>query len=1069
MDRDFDSESNFEERLIEDEERNDQRYYTTQLLLSIQGLGTFTKVDNMNVYAKGEKAEGALKHLCQQCKKDIPDKPIARIYLAKYRVFQLNLINLLTCYPQDKVLSYYVVILMEQLTNVDRAGIKLQTPNAPQMLDTLQEYKLYFLKPIVLQTLINHFAECIQIDQECRTKVHNDMIELIVLLFKNLLSIPDIEETKIGLESGKEVKRNLQRNFIYCMIKESVLSAFIYISQDFKSSFMQRIALPLMEIFYYALTPFDPEWILRDSEQEKELILKQAQQYRLQKQQHLSTIPTRHSRFPGLFVTKRVLSQSGQISSQPFHQHQVNKLANQRQKPQVRALISKQKTIFVKPLTIDLYDPEKEKNFKEELRHSTIDFLIHCFSKLIDQAFIEMNKEIVDSDDKVHYFVLISHFLKFIRFHCKQNKENNQGQLSSEFVSVQAALQITQFNFIYSNLINESTQLRKKNFNYRNFFAVINVLFEFLMIVRELSLSVEQTDRRNSQILLQTIVTQDIAKAISIGYGYCQFGLFNDQMLSTLVKLTALYYDLLELHTQGKAWSIRTNKLLKKKIKKQQNKANRGRKRKQDQPNEEDNDFIEKGPDEEHSMREDEEDEENEEEDDENETDDDQPIYKERRCNFVSEFAIIVDYKVLEKYFYLIKEDKLLRNSSELNIAIYKYFKRIVDTLKADWIFFQLDFLYVINSIVQNKQLTYKSEFLNLIQLFRRIGISFVQLFKVNRLMSVEILFRFPNAATKDSILKNYQDSVVEGGADVENYQQEGPKKKVIWTQKEDKILIENYEKYKDCEQPEEQLSLLLSQNGFTIKSPAEIRKRIRKFRLEEGNEKAIALYQQQYEMISMKKVEIMAKSVKSLLQEVGEESLNQFFNHLFSTLENYVDYRGQESIEMPIPPLDKLQFEFFEKGSVQAIFLGLDLKPPSQGEIYWRLQTHTFRPEINEMRSMLTKYLEKAKKIDDDQIIEEFQPLQITSQKKQLDSKKKVVENIPSYAEDELEDENEKQGSDKKVVEKKIKLDKKSKELDSEEERQIYEKYMEQQAQNEQIQREVENKSKDNYDDIFD
>lgn len=30
-----------------------------------------------------------------------------------------------------------------------------------------------------------------------------------------------------------------------------------------------------------------------------------------------------------------------------------------------------------------------------------------------------MNKEIVDSDDKVHYFVLMSHFLKFIRFYCK--------------------------------------------------------------------------------------------------------------------------------------------------------------------------------------------------------------------------------------------------------------------------------------------------------------------------------------------------------------------------------------------------------------------------------------------------------------------------------------------------------------------------------------------------------------------------------------------------------------------------------------------------------------------------
>lgn len=44
-----------------------------------------------------------------------------------------------------------------------------------------------------------------------------------------------------------------------------------------------------------------------------------------------------------------------------------------------------------------------------------------------------------------------------------------------------------------------------------------------------------------------------------------------------------------------------------------------------------------------------------------------------------------------------------------------------------------------------------------------------------------------------------------------------------------------------------------------------------------------------------MKKVEIMAKSVKSLLQEIGEENINCFFDHLFSTLRTYVDYRGHE------------------------------------------------------------------------------------------------------------------------------------------------------------------------------
>jgi hypothetical protein len=39
-------------------------------------------------------------------------------------------------------------------------------------------------------------------------------------------------------------------------------------------------------------------------------------------------------------------------------------------------------------------------------------------------------------------------------------------------------------------------------------------------------------------------------------------------MLVTLVKFTALFYDLLEIHSKGKAWCIRTNKLLKKKMKK---------------------------------------------------------------------------------------------------------------------------------------------------------------------------------------------------------------------------------------------------------------------------------------------------------------------------------------------------------------------------------------------------------------------------------------------------------------------------------------------------------------------
>ena len=44
---------------------------------------------------------------------------------------------------------------------------------------------------------------------------------------------------------------------------------------------------------------------------------------------------------------------------------------------------------------------------------------------------------------------------------------------------------------------------------------------------------------------------------------------------------------------------------------------------------------------------------------------------------------------------------KILTNPVELNTAIYKYFFRIVDLLKADWLFFQVSYLKTIDSILR--------------------------------------------------------------------------------------------------------------------------------------------------------------------------------------------------------------------------------------------------------------------------------------------------------------------------------------------------------------------------------
>lgn len=53
------------------------------------------------------------------------------------------------------------------------------------------------------------------------------------------------------------------------------------------------------------------------------------------------------------------------------------------------------------------------------------------------------------------------------------------------------------------------------------------------------------------------------------------------------------------------------------------------------------------------------------------------------------------------------------------------------------------------------------------------------------------------------------------------------------WSKQEDEALIENYARFHDCENPEEQLSLYLASLGFSAKSPLEVKRRIKKYQLQ--------------------------------------------------------------------------------------------------------------------------------------------------------------------------------------------------------------------------------------------
>ena len=89
-----------------------------------------------------------------------------------------------------------------------------------------------------------HLADCISIDPQNRSKIHENMIELIVTLIRNLVKIPDLESSRTSIN---EFKRNLQYNLLMVFSKDSVFDALIYLCQDMNSLMMKKLNLVFLE------------------------------------------------------------------------------------------------------------------------------------------------------------------------------------------------------------------------------------------------------------------------------------------------------------------------------------------------------------------------------------------------------------------------------------------------------------------------------------------------------------------------------------------------------------------------------------------------------------------------------------------------------------------------------------------------------------------------------------------------------------------------------------------------------------------------------------------------------
>ena len=125
----------------------------------------------------------------------------------------------------------------------------------------LASFKEAFLEPRVISTLMVHLADCLKVEQ--KQKKHNDMIELIFVIFKQLLAIP---------EGARDCP--IQKQLLLKFKEESVLEALIFLSQEFTEPFQKKLAMHFLEMNFWIFNNFKPSQIVDPKASEQNALLR---------------------------------------------------------------------------------------------------------------------------------------------------------------------------------------------------------------------------------------------------------------------------------------------------------------------------------------------------------------------------------------------------------------------------------------------------------------------------------------------------------------------------------------------------------------------------------------------------------------------------------------------------------------------------------------------------------------------------------------------------------------------------------------------------------------------------
>lgn len=414
--------------------------------------GWVKSADLDDVFVLGDEALGCLKDIKRFLRYDESNKTRhCHLAIGKSRLVPQALIPILQNHQHKTKLIGAVVELLTPLTwPLEILSEADYVELAPQV-DYLQEYKEAFLQPGALSGVLNLVVSLMQVEYRDRKERDNGLIRLSLLLFRNLLSIPDAPTSSTSAAISTAKRATMQERLLVQFDQEDILGLLLALAGSAHEHQYADFRLTLLHIFCLIFEQRDASALYWGLEYPEKLTFEQAPQpgvaKELKRKKLLQErISTRHSRFGGTTTMQfndgnriNVHSQNAALMSLDTVLDTRKKQLPYRRKPVIST------TELCRQVSLQQAFPVFQK--------VATTLISHCFSPLIAslKREIELESGAILSDDVTRFFEFVSFLLEYQRL-AYVNATNEEQRLLFDFDSIACLFNVKGLLFIIRHM-----------------------------------------------------------------------------------------------------------------------------------------------------------------------------------------------------------------------------------------------------------------------------------------------------------------------------------------------------------------------------------------------------------------------------------------------------------------------------------------------------------------------------------------------------------------------------------------------------------------------------------------